>query len=313
MTELDIDALVEGAVTSIAKMPSGAFLGEEDPSVKIALFGPPGSGKTRVIVDLLLLGERLFVVSSDPGGNGLATVRNELKRLKRLDLLKNIFYVDVTEFVPMVALWNDPYKHYGDALKKLDPTIAMWEGFSSFQVQSIDEYVMPDQLRPEKGGDDKYDYWDKVRRASMRVHGKFLAARGRVVVDGKYVTEVDDETGESYYVTYPWHHILTCHEQEAQDANSQQKRKASPDRPWVQGQASKMIEAAYDLIIQTSLDEDEFDFASGTTKLVYKYRVSAPSKETRVKSRGYDLPSEFPASMSRVWKEVTGRSESNNE
>lgn len=287
--ELNVDdfaqTTAESIVTGRAKMPAGAFLDEADPYKKLALFGPPGSGKTLSFVDLLEAGERLFILSTDPGGNGLETVRNELKRRDREDLKKQIFYVDLFNYPDVLALWSDPYKYFDEALTKLDPTIAVWEGFSAFQVHLVDEYIMPDELRPEKElGLDPFVYWDKVRRATQRVHGKFLATHGR---------------------EHGWHHILTCHESDPQDEDLKQKKAAKKRRAWIVGQSAKLVEAAYDLIIQC-YSEEEFDPNTMTSKLKYQYRLRGVSDNVSVKSRGYAVDDTMPASMATLWKAVKG-------
>lgn len=282
--EDNLDQLMIGAMDTTDMPP--AFSGD-DPAgffLKDMFYGVIGSGKTYAFVAMLEAGERLFVVSSDPGGDGLLTVQNELIRRGRRDLLKNYLKVNIATYKQGLALWTDPYRWYSKELAKLDPTVVIWEGFSYFQTVAIDEEVMPDNLRASKEeGMDPFEFWDRVRRATTRVHDKFLKCHGRA------------EDGSQKL----WHHVLTCHQGDPREEKSTGllKTKAA-----IQGQAAKMISAAYDLVIQMYVKQG-LGLEEGESP--YRYRCVGASEEFEVKSRGFDLgfdgAGEMPADFAKVW------------
>src|SRR5689334_7362646 len=98
---------------------------EGDDPVKLLLFGPIASGKTFLIVGLLLEGERVFVVSSDFGGDGLITVKNELRRIGRLDLLANLRGLNLATYEDIADFWEKPLT-FAPTILDFDPTVIMW-------------------------------------------------------------------------------------------------------------------------------------------------------------------------------------------
>lgn len=283
--ENNLDQLMLGAMDP-SSMP--ACFDGDDPTgffLKNMFFGTSGSGKSFALVALLLAGERLFIVSSDPGGDGLLTVQNELIRLGRRDLLKAYKKVNVPSYKVALALWTDPYRWYKAPLDALDPTVVVWEGFSYLQTQGIDEEVMPDDLRASKDeGVDPYVFWDKVRRATIRIHDKFLNSHGRAA-DGSQKL---------------WHHILTCHQTDPKEdkVSGIIKTKAQ-----IQGQAFKAVQGAYDLVLQMYVRQG---LMLGADESPYRYRCVGGSDEFEVKSRGFDLGfdenGETAADFAKVWE-----------
>src|SRR5512139_1676099 len=65
-------------------------LGEDPRAFKAMLYGRGGTGKTYAMVPLLLDGLKIFVLTTDIGGDGLATVEAELRYMGRTDLLRNV-------------------------------------------------------------------------------------------------------------------------------------------------------------------------------------------------------------------------------
>jgi len=252
------------------ELPSADLLSKEGSNpAKILLFGPSGSGKTHALAALVEAGERLFVVSTEPGGNGLVTLKHFFEALGTPELLTSIFRVDPTTYSACNEILRDPLKAY-PALKKFSPTVIVWEGFSTFQLTQIDLEVMPDMLRPQ----DRFDYWDRIRRGTIRIHDRFLAC------------------GQGQ-----WHHILTCHEDdptEREGAGAADKKRAL-----VQGSAKKAVYAGYDLILRMYVEEDLLD----ASKRTFRYQTGAVDR-VEVKNRGFDIPSAGEMDMKEIWKKI---------
>lgn len=253
---------------------------------KVALTGHVGTGKTAALVDLLLAGERLFILCTD---QGLVTVENRLRDAGHPELIDNIMHVEARDYKTVNAILLTLEESYGNALRAFKPTVRVWEGFSVFQQVSVDFEIMPDKLRPKKvtasdgsEADDSMDprsYWDKVRRATMRVHDRFLAM--------------------TYEGNPGWHTILTCHEDEDKD------QKGNPLGRFhmaIQGGGRRSVAGEYDLILRTLKRET---VGAGGRKFTYHYEVES-AKFPDLKQRGFGLEGEMPADFGKVWAVVTG-------
>ena len=153
-----------------AKPQAYKLSGTGDPT-KSLVYGPLGSGKTFFALGPLLCGEKLLVLSTDFGGNGLITLANRLQKLGKVELLDNILNLDVAEYEDVIAFYEDPLSYVPD-LMAFKPTVHPWEGFSTFNNDLLDEYSdKKDEFRDVTEG---FAHWYDIRRATMRSLRKFM-------------------------------------------------------------------------------------------------------------------------------------------
>jgi hypothetical protein len=248
--------------------------------LKVLLYGHIGTGKTEALSGLLLNGERLAVITTDFGGNGMRTITERMKQLGRQELLDNVYGVDLTEYLHVTEFLKDPKSFLPD-LDSFDPTVLVWEGFSNFQLTLLDEYILSFEsaesdaaLRSEGLFATRQD-WAGMKRGTMRALNAFLNLHGP---------------------NRTWHKFVTCHEAKPAMEEATKKIQSSA---LLQGAAQTMIGGAFDLVIQTFIKEN----AAG--KPEYFYRLQ-PGEKATAKVRGFKVEPVEAANMENLWKRLTG-------
>ncbi len=259
----------------------------KDLATKLLIYGHSGSGKTYFIVGLLEAGERVLVLSTDFGGNGLVTVVNALKRRGKVDLLKNLRALDLATFEDITGFFDNPVEYF-PGLLEFDPTVLMWEGFSFYNIGILDEYILSMAPGAEGAGEMRHEGWTHtkqdwqgMKRGTVRGLGKFMAW---TLPNGKSP-----------------HKIVTCLEAQPDVDDLTQKSLRSV---LVHGTGKSLMGPAFDAVIETFKDEKK---NGDNTVVEFKYRCEGASDKFLVKSRGFDLQPIEPAEPERIWKVLTGK------
>lgn len=187
-----------------------ASLGEDADWTKLLVQGLTGSGKTFLIVGALLRGLRVFVASTDIGGNGLKSVRDEMQRLGKLDLYNsNLAVFEFKSYEDFAAFTTNPdvVKVAGKKLWDWDPDLFVWDGLSNFQESHIWRYVM--SLDPlsndatesrEEGVQAGLVEWGQIRKCTTLQIDQFLqchSPKGKLI--HKLVTVLLDDGKEDKF------------------------------------------------------------------------------------------------------------------
>ncbi len=273
--------------TKRPKPPVISLDSEEDVTSKVLLYGHSGSGKTFFAVGPLEAGERVFVLSSDFGSHGLMTVRQELKRRGKAELLKNIKAIEVNTYEDVVGFLENPLDYYPDLLT-FNPTVLMWEGFSYFNIGILDEYILKMAPGAENAGEMRYagwthtkQDWQGMKRGTIRTLGKFMS----------WSLPPDPPR--------PVHKILTCLEAQPEVDDLTQKVQRSV---LVHGTGKSLMGPAFDAILECFKEEKD-----GVVK--FCYRCEGSSDKFLIKSRGFDLQPMEEADPTRIWRILAGRGE----
>jgi len=271
-----------------AKPQAYAIKDTSDLATKLLLYGHSGSGKTFFLVGVLLAGERILVLSTDFGGNGLLTVVNELKRIGRLDLLDNLRALDLAEYEDIRDFFDDSVSFVPD-LMTFNPTVLVWEGFSYFNIGILDEYILSKAPGAEGAGELRHEGfthtkqdWQGMKRGTVRLLGKFMAW---TLPNGGKV-----------------HKILTCLEAQPEIDDLTQKSLRSV---LVHGTGKALIGPPFDAVIETYKEEKK-----GGEAVEFKYRCEGASDKFLVKSRGFQLNPIENAEPERIWRILTGKEKS---
>ena len=111
--------------------------------VKIMLYGPFGSGKTRTVGELLEAGLTILYFSTDSGGSGLLTVKNYLRSKNKMELAKNLIVMEskyLETYDKVISFLERPDK-FVDNIYDLDIDLVFWDGFSNFQGEHVSRKV----------------------------------------------------------------------------------------------------------------------------------------------------------------------------
>lgn len=247
---------------------------------KIALVGPTGTGKTRTVKGLLENGERVFVVSTDYGGSGLDTVRNELRREGKTDLLENLTEIEINSHEVLCDFIEDPQIVSINGLSFWDwsPTVLFWDGVSNWQMNILDEYIL--DMRPGTQGSSEarlkglraeQQDWDSIRRGTARTIHAFMGIHGP---------------------SSKVHKFLTFYEKEPEEDKATGEYTRAP---MLQGGAKAFTPGAFDLIIYTQR-------VGKGENIAYEYVMN--STKHRTKTRGYAFRDREPADMKVLWAEI---------
>lgn len=261
--------------------------------VKLLLFGPWGSGKTFSIGDLLCLGYTVYVLCTDLGGEGLNSVRTELRRRKKEALLENLFFIELDNFRDTMNFLEAPERYDPEFYTRAEDVVLFWDGFSNFQAQHLMEYIGENvaaenarELRTEGYQLEIID-WNAVRNATMRALNNFFRLHGP---------------------SRAWHKVVTCQEAVRQKLKPGARIGDQPvvvdeRRPMLAGQAGLLAGAGFDLIVETRVrNKQQRDEDDAPREYVY---ITEGSDLLYAKKRGFELPSVMPANMAELWTAVT--------
>lgn len=270
---------------------------EENDYHKILGYGEPGMGKTRAIKAFLLAGLKVWVLSSDMGGSGLKTVKQELTREGHWELLRNLKELEIAEYKDVGELL-DVLNDAGAAqavtveteagetgLWDWDPDVLVWEGFGNFQTNDVVNYVLEStspgydkvsDARVEGLRAELQDY-DSIKRGTIKYINDFLRTHNPVT--GKML-----------------HKYVTMHENAPKEGEVGSKAEVM-----LTGAARKSIAGGFDLVIRMSRRTVRDD-ATGEKKPEYMYDIETARATT--KARGYDLPPTMKADMGEVWRRI---------
>lgn len=300
--------------TAPIKRPIQKIKALSDPSgryVKILLFGDYGTGKTFAIVDLLVAGLVVLVVTTDIGGDGLATVVAELNKRGLQHLKDNIVHVVLPTQEDVTAFFRNPNDYWEPGLRGAETIwdagidVLVWDGFTGYQQIQLADYVEENDqsIWTNDGKLDGQKYWGAIRRETARALNKFLAQH-------------NNKTGQL------WHKLMTCLDTSAltdqqaaaiaatEDDKEKRKKQAVKEAvgPFVQGSAAKLIGPAFDLVVLTNV---KVKIVDGLPVSEYSYRTMK-SEKAKVKARGVDLSmltidpakATLRADMGVVWREA---------
>lgn len=269
-------------------------LDDEDGNwIKVMSYGPPGAGKTNLILGMLLNGERVYVVNTDMGGNGLGTIKRRLKKMGRADLLANIAFADFSTYEEFQAFIENPEVVNSDTFKLWDfnPTVLVWEGVSFWQIALLDEEVLSHasvakdgqsnvELRNEGMFAERAD-WNVIRRLTIRTANHFLNIHNPYTGDRV-----------SKYCTFQ--------ESEPEKDDKGKLVINGKVKPLIYTAANTLMGAGFDLIVQLVARNKGIGADSSTDFL---YRTLANDR-VYGKNRAFDVPPEMPADPEDLWKRL---------
>ena len=248
--------------------------------MNIFLVGKPGSGKSDAIARLILQGLKVFIVSTDSGGdNGINTIKAQaIAAGKDLEFVRahlRWVHVDIGDAVgegrSALLEFLKSLRQEG-AFGNFAPDVLVWEGFANYQAN----YIV-DEFDQDDGGVDNFKQWGKISTATVR--------------DLEYFFKIP--------VLYK---IVTCQEgQKSVKVKVGVDQKGQPimeDRRVDTGGAAlktgalRSVLAAFDLVIRLGLDKDG------------KYMYYVRSKEDNEGKKRVKLPEEMPAEFMKVWEET---------
>lgn len=267
------------------------------PSTKLLFFGQSGSGKTYVIVELLRLGVKVLLLSSDLGGSGTETVINAALNQYPELLDENGTFSNLKEFIAdsyddVEKFITKPEEACPD-IWEFNPDVIFWDGFSNFQTSLLLEKVL--DLTNHKRDDAISDARKEGFQAEAADWGmvktrtySFLNAFG--AIHNPFTKKVPIK-------------IVTCM-MEAKlkgTGNITEGSKVTETRaPKVVGDARIGLPGFFSMIIQTKVTA-----LNGEDKGKRKYTYVTQGHEgLNSKNRGFDVPVETE-SFSDIWDAVT--------
>lgn len=243
---------------------------------KIFIFGHQGTGKDYFLKAPLRAGHRIFVISTDDGGNGIETVINAVRNTVPPEVLDNIQGIDLSKQEQISLLFSDTPQY----IKDFDPTIIVLDGVSGMQA-AVDQYVLEHESKEMK---------DSEMRDAGLVAGK---QDWQGIARGTRNNLIDFQSWEPN--GHGVHKIATSLQNEKMDKLVERGRIG----PLLDGKARDTAGVGFGIVFQTYKQKVD-------DRLKYFYRFSADSDKYMVKCRGYDLPETMEADPEKVWEILTG-------
>lgn len=246
-------------------------------SLKILAYGDVGTGKTYAIHGFLDLGWKVFVLSTDYGGDGLNTLRSAPPEKKA-----NLRFIQPRTYEETQLFLRSPDKVFPE-IYDWDPDVLVWDGFSTFHYQYVQPYILGFEAKGrdvsemrELGLEPVLSDWSPIFRATMDSLELFLGLR-------------NEKTGKA------WHKYVTAHMQSDITPQLTPQQKRQKRGPLLQGSSKVIIGAGFDLVFVT----EAVSTPSGT---VYRYILDPAQYLT--KARGIKLESKEPADMKALIEKI---------
>lgn len=291
----------EAVVTkAIAMHPKGrkklqaVSLNDDDDALRVLVLGHTGSGKTFTLAEILqtlnFKGKptKVFVASTDIGGNGLRSVKERLKQIDRLDLLSNLAWFHFRDYEDFASFTSntDNLEVNGLPFWEFDPDLIAWDGVSNFQESLVWRYVM--DLDPlSKDSTESRDAgiqagqaeWGQIRKCCTLQIDQFVSLQNP---NGKRV-----------------HKLVTCL---LDDGKESKLTKETKQGPLIMGAARDYMGPAFDVILTA-----QALVPPGSKVPTYKYLCEFGAGKPLAKVRGAALPKELldSADMKGLWEHLT--------
>ncbi len=211
--------------------------------VRVFMFGPPGTGKTFTIKDLIEAGFKVYVLSTDIGGTGLSAFSGQVEPSL---LATNLRGIHLNTWAELRSWLFNPAKFATDgqpSIYDFDPDFLFWDGFSSFQ-----QFILSSEVQGDT---------ESTSTADLNVEGKewALMKNGTLGSLNRFTGLHNPITGKI------WHKIVTCHEDTRNAANSLgtavKLDGVDTGAPWLQGASRQVISGAFDVTLHTRIDKTE--------------------------------------------------------
>ncbi len=277
------DSAIKSEPVSGVKMFRADLRGD-DP-VKLMFYGDTGTGKTYTLWELLRLGLNVVYFSTEIGGSGLRTVKENATD----EELSHLFEIEgLTDYQTLTTFLKTPDKLLPDFYDQ-EIDVIFWDGGTEAQLVQLEEYIGENILpKNEREISD-------ARRSGLQLEQRdwSMVMNGTVRFVKDYMNMYNVKSGKR------WHKIMTFKESEkerVEDPTSDKPKYKAKNTMVIHGAAKKLVEGAFDFIIRTRVKTS----AVGDKKTEYLY-CTLPSDSQTAKSRGVKLPSEMPADMSVLW------------
>lgn len=274
-----------GSGTKSVRSPRLRIMGEDikdfsQIGLNILLVGKPGSGKTNALAQLVLAGYKLFIVSTDAGGdNGINTIKAQViaagKDLEYLRAHLRWVHVDIGDQVgegrsALLEFLKDLRKE--GAFGEFTPDVLVWEGLSNYQAN----YIV-DEFDADDGSVDNFKQWGKISTATVRDLEYFF----KIPVPYRIVTCQEGQKSVKVKVGV-----------DAQGKPIMEDRRVDTGGAAIKTGALRSVLAAFDLVILLNTDADG--------KKIY----SIDSKKDGEGKKRVNLPEVMPPDFMKVWIET---------
>jgi len=210
------EASIKAAALKVAPRAKRVLLAKslDEDVTKTLLQGHAGVGKTRALAEVMQTkltdgrNPRVFVASTDIGGNGLRTVKDRLLAVGRADLLPNIVYTDFQNYEDFSGFFTGALVPQVSATQNLwqwDPDVVCQDGLANFQESHVWRYVMSTTPLAKESTDvrDEGIYagqaeWGQIRKVTTLSLDMFLRLANPLTgkVPNKIVTVLMDNGKE---------------------------------------------------------------------------------------------------------------------
>lgn len=245
---------------------SGQNLLDEPASFNLLAYGDMGTGKTKIAIDLLLLGLKVLIINTDFGRIGIETIRNYfMDHPEQMSLYANNFRSVDLDVEGVMAFCRNP-KAVVEDIYTWDPDVLFWDGVSSYQQGELEAELCNDDFKRD---DADYSVWRGSRN-------------GTVFPLMRLLNQHNIETGK------PWNKVVTMLEDERVDRRKSASKSEKKDGsdiisgserkgPMLNTTARDLAGAGFSIVlrcVKTKLGK--FEYHTEGANLIVKDRYGLP-------------------------------------
>jgi len=265
-----IASKLAGVSKKAYSVKSGKEMRASDSAFNLLVFGEMGTGKTKIAVDLLLLGLRVLLIDTDFGRKAKETIQNWFhdhpEHMKFYD--ENLMVIDDLDVEGVMSFCRKPDSVYPD-IYNWNPDVLFWDGMSAYQQGDLEASLCNDDFKRD---DADYSTWRGSRNGTIFPLMKFL-------------NQHNTETGKQ------WNKVVTALEDERIDrrkgATAAEKKKgediiagSESKGPMINTTARELAGAGFGIVLQCTkqfLGKDtKYHYLSRGEKLITKDRYGLP-------------------------------------
>lgn len=273
-----IASKITGVTKTSYTIKSGKELREEPSSFNLLAYGEMGTGKTKIAIDLLLLGMRVQMIDTDFGGIGPETIRNYfIDHPEQMDLYDNNFRSVSLDVPGLMSFCRKPDSIVPD-IYEWGPDALFWDGMSAYQQGDLEADLCNDDFKRD---DTDFSVWRGSRN-------------GTIFPLMKLLKQHNSQTGK------PWNKVVTLLEDERVDkrksASKAEKKEGSDiiagserKGPMLNTTARDLAGAGFSIVLRCYRDKTH----------AFKYQTLGAG--IIAKDR-YGLPKELPGDFQEVYK-----------
>lgn len=159
-----IASKLAGPSTKTYKSRSGKEIRNESGSFNLLAYGEMGTGKTKIAIDLLLLGLKVYLIDTDFGRKAFETIRNYFQdHPDKMHLFDDNFRCIELDVDGVMSFCRNP-ESVEPGIYEWDPDVVFWDGLSAYQQGDLEAMLCNNEFKRD---DNDFSLWRGSRNGTL--------------------------------------------------------------------------------------------------------------------------------------------------